>query len=349
MELINNCLLYLSPSDIIDFIKNDIKFKNSYISFLVKKINKIDISKNNLSLTNYLNFTTLPTKILITHLYNSIKIIDNKYYLIGRKGDRILPGDRYLPHFSMNSIPFTFGYIKNNKYNLINSNIYYFEIDIDNKHHRIKWNNECISIGFSIHNYIMFNKPVGWIHNSIGYHSDDGKIFHENKYGENFSYSYGLGDTVGAGLIYIDINTYQPFFTLNGNILKTLKPIVIIGKIIPVIGFDSSIAIKVNFSSHEFKFDIEKMINNNNNNKIISSTNYFINNGYKLKLYNYSSDLIKYICRRKINTKKSNIFINYIPISPIISIIPVENNIINNTFQTILYSSELESSNILNI
>ena len=52
----------------------------------------------------------------------------------------------------------------------------------------------------------------GWFPNSWGYHGDDGKKFGENPYGETYSETYGIGDTVGCG---VDKGG-NIFYTMNG-------------------------------------------------------------------------------------------------------------------------------------
>ena len=53
----------------------------------------------------------------------------------------------------------------------------------------------------------------GWYANSWGYHSDDGKRFHNSANGVQYGPTCETGDTVGCGF---DYKTRSIFFTKNG-------------------------------------------------------------------------------------------------------------------------------------
>ncbi|KAJ3052922.1 hypothetical protein HK097_005423 [Rhizophlyctis rosea] len=87
----------------------------------------------------------------------------------------------------------------------------YFEVTIDD----LLFGSEAtvISIGLATSPYPPF-RLIGWNQFSVGYHSDDGRLFQNDGFGgKNFGSPYSKGDTVGCG--------YDPargavFFTLNG-------------------------------------------------------------------------------------------------------------------------------------
>ena len=57
---------------------------------------------------------------------------------------------------------------------------------------------------------------AGWKAESCGYHGDDGKKFYNNGRGKIFGPTFGVDDTVGAGL---DLASRSCFFTKNGLLL----------------------------------------------------------------------------------------------------------------------------------
>ena len=89
----------------------------------------------------------------------------------------------------------------------------YFEYEIVCK------GSKCaIGIGVGDMNYPLERMP-GWNRNGIGYHADDGRLFHENGFGKAFGETCTEGDRMGCGVDtttdvgygYVDI-----FFTKNG-------------------------------------------------------------------------------------------------------------------------------------
>ena len=60
----------------------------------------------------------------------------------------------------------------------------------------------------------------GWLGTGAptwGYHGDDGKKFACSGSGEQYSGTYGLGDTVGCG---VDFTNETIFYTKNGSLLR---------------------------------------------------------------------------------------------------------------------------------
>ncbi|XP_065198747.1 SPRY domain-containing protein 3-like [Sycon ciliatum] len=70
----------------------------------------------------------------------------------------------------------------------------YFEIEI------ISWGMEGrIGLGLAHSDYPLGNMP-GWRQGSIGYHADDGRLFHENGHGSQFGPKCAVGDRMGCGV-----------------------------------------------------------------------------------------------------------------------------------------------------
>jgi hypothetical protein len=277
-----------------------------YIKFLINQFynfnKKYNVVINNLYLT-YKSFYPLPTT-LVTEDYtldNKIAKVDNTYYLEGKPGIiRILFADRFIPHNDTDPIPFTFPVIINNQIELLNSCVYYYEVTIL-ENMLEPWSNETISIGYGTTD-IPINTNPGWMSNSFAYYLADGTFQYNQLLIKNVGPSCKTNDTFGAGIIYLDLNTYKPFFTYNGSliIIDQIENIVSKNRLVPIIGFNYSNKIKVNFSNEEFKFNIKDYLYNN---KIISSKNIFLN------LNNY----INYINTRHIIKNKLFSKINHVP------------------------------------
>ena len=299
------CLSYLDPNELIKIFIFKKDFLKIFFINLIQKYNFIK-KKNvdGLTISNFINFTPLPSSLKYNHIYECSNKNDNYNFFRKDKNKRInkiLPGNIILPNYKTSSIPFTFGYTKKNKYVLINSNVYYYEITLK-KNNNINCKKDCISIGFGSVRDNFYNKHVGWSKSSIGVHSDDGKIFNDSSVGKNYNLFFGPGDTVGAGLIYVGINEYIPFFTINGKKFPDYKKIKIKDDIIPQIGYDHSIGFKINFGNRNFRFNIDKIIKRFN--IIISSKNKFILNGYDIDKFKFKNLYYSHIkLPQKLNIK----------------------------------------------
>jgi hypothetical protein len=130
----------------------------------------------------------------------------------------------------------------------------YFELKVT----EIKGNG-MVAIGIG-YNKFPNSKQPGWVENSYGYHSDDGKKFNNTSVstgtvsGISYGPSYGENDIVGCGIIW---RTKEIFFTKNGRNLG--KAFDFNGKKTPyaVIGMDHSSA-TINFGPR-FQFDVTSM------------------------------------------------------------------------------------------
>ncbi|KAH6592708.1 hypothetical protein BASA50_003994 [Batrachochytrium salamandrivorans] len=77
--------------------------------------------------------------------------------------------------------------------------------------------NSFMAIGLASKPYTPFHQ-IGWSPYSIGFHSDDAKVFHNTlQYGKKCGEPYGKGDTVGCGYC---PETGVVFFTRNGKRLE---------------------------------------------------------------------------------------------------------------------------------
>lgn len=227
-------------------------------------------------------FIPLPTRFLLSEQYTNehsiLKSLNNTYEFHGEPGNRLVYADKSLPYFDKvkTPIPFSFPVYGDNNVEILLSNVYYYEVTIEKKINNKNWEAECVSIGFG-HSNTKFNTHVGWQDDSIGFHSDDGTIrFNCMNKSISITRNWGQGDIAGSGLIYVNKNEVQPFFTFNGNLIYiSEKPIKINQPYLPIIGYDHSHSIKLNFSNSKFKFNIKKFINEKSD-KIISTNNDFI-------------------------------------------------------------------------
>lgn len=257
------------------------KMYEDYLKYLLEKYYNInDNIINNNPFLHFSCFYPLPNSLEISFYENEDKIIqeNNIYEFIGiPSNNRILFANRLLPNSNTDPIPFTLPIkINQNTVELINSNCFYYEITI-NQRMRESWDNEIISIGYgSITTPIRCNP--GWIPDTIGYYLNNGSIQYNQIVIKECGPICKIGDTLGAILVYISPNNYKVFFTFNGSLIineNYNNDISIKSHIVPIIGYNHSCKIKVNFGNEIFKFDIKKFCNSN---FIISQNNNFIDN-----------------------------------------------------------------------
>jgi hypothetical protein len=138
--------------------------------------------------------------------------------------------------------------------------ILYFEITILEMHPRA-----IIAVGLARGPYPGFRLP-GWHHWSVGYHSDDGRLYLcDDEDGIAFHRPYREGDVVGVG---IETKTGAVFFTRNGTRLPELASLKLKGDqvhlsklpcpeiaIWPTLGADGPCVVECNFGDiGEFKW-----------------------------------------------------------------------------------------------
>lgn len=283
------------------YLSNNKVNKEIYIEYLKYLLRLFFFNINYEIITNnpyvaYKSFYPLPTHLITDEYITDNKIVvsvenDNIYSFYGKSNkNRILFGNRKLPHYSHYPIPFTFPLIINKHIELVNSNVYYYELTIM-ENIREPWVNETISIGYGSVN-LPINTNPGWNTDSFGYHLDDGSFQYNQVVYKNIGPICNKDDVIGAGIIYISKNIYKPFFTFNGTLIEIncIKNINIKYDIVPIIGYDHSNKIKLNFSQEEFKFNIKNYLHSN---RILSNENFFIKSEYNMNNINTKQIIIK--------------------------------------------------------
>lgn len=285
MVLINhNAIMKAYYIDKKKIIKHITDIICCYYKFKIKDIRLCD----------YLLFVPLPSKLKIQNL--NIISIDNKYFST-KNNNYIIPADICLPHYSISPIPFSFPYCTQSKIGkssdilsdiqLIKSNVYYYEITIDSIPATTAWDSMNIGIGFGTTNTDTTDNILGWTNETIGYNSFNGGIYGWSLKEYVFK-EYGLGDTVGAGIIYNTANNYTIFFTLNGTIFSEMLKINTCNKIIPMIGLNYNAMIKINFNKEKFKYNYRKHILP----IVITTNNSFIKSGYVDSMYQFNQESV---------------------------------------------------------
>lgn len=301
---------------ILTLSKKDKKNKEiiiTYLKYLIDTFYNFNTYNKLISNNFYISlnsFHPLPTSFITEFVDLSSYVIKENYNIlsfIGSENQSItLFGDRPIPLLNNNPVPFTFPIIINNNIELLNSNIYYYEVEMLEKH-RTPWNNENIVIGYGTYDSKLKISP-GLEYCSCGYFSCDG-TFNNQCQKIKKSTSWNVGDIAGIGLIYYN-HEYIPFLTLNGILINVNIKINITDVLSPLIGINHSCKIKYNFGSYPFKFNIKDYLHNN---VIYSNTNDFISSNCNIKKYS-NIDIV--------NNKISN--------SKIVLINPLLPNIFNN-------------------
>jgi len=285
-----------------DTIYQDRKMLNMYIKIIIDSLYNFEnydlIYKN--PITIYYGLHPLPSY-FITEGYENIKNENNIYFLKGKTNKKVLFGNTNIPFAPINSIPFTFPIIvkdtiisfAHNKLDnhqtlakslmvkktieLLNSNIYYFEIEILAQH-RLSWENESLIIGYSNLTPNLNSSP-GTNKHSFCYDFLLG-IFLYNTIQKTNLPKGKLGDICGCGIRYVTNNEIEPFYTMNGEIIYKNEIIKYDSVLSPILLINCSNKIKVNF--FEFKFNIKKYLHNY---YIVSLKNYYIKNNFCMDFY----------------------------------------------------------------
>ena len=94
----------------------------------------------------------------------------------------------------------------------------YFEIKIVAK----RSSNDCPEVGIGVgpSNYHLTSLP-GWGRDSVGYHSDDGKVYHSYPYSQRIlGPTCAVGDVMGCGVVFEDLEGHATvWFTKNGSVV----------------------------------------------------------------------------------------------------------------------------------
>ena len=119
----------------------------------------------------------------------------------------------------------------------VNPMLNYFEYEILDKGRKC-----AIGLGFGDKNYPLDRMP-GWNRNGIGYHADDGRLFHQDGYGKQFGPTCTEGDRMGCGIDFDRDAGYgycEVFFTKNGeqvgDVVRMKRPVY---GLYPIIGMHS--------------------------------------------------------------------------------------------------------------
>ena len=114
----------------------------------------------------------------------------------------------------------------------------YFEYEILNQGQRT-----AIGIGVCHSDYPLTRMP-GWNTNSIGYHADDGKLFHQAGWGSAFGPTCKKGDRMGVGIDFeteCGVGNVKVWFTKNGEMVggRSIQVIRPVKGLYPIIGLHS--------------------------------------------------------------------------------------------------------------
>ena len=196
------------------------------------------------------------TKNLLQYSKNQSIVLnatDNRYLTV--ENDLYLPIDtNQMPQYThLAQHPFgkqkRLHLVKNYENNriVIQSPIHYYEVTFEPVESDITYE---FAIGLC-HSGYEKNKMVGWEKHSIGYHSDDGRVFFESGSGSKYGETYGKGDTIGCGF---DTAKSVVFYTKNGKRLSDVK--VDEKSWFPAISLKKWKAFTINFGEKPFMYDV---------------------------------------------------------------------------------------------
>lgn len=141
----------------------------------------------------------------------------------------------------------------------------YFEVEIC-----ARATNRAIAIGLASKTHPS-NQWIGWTKGSIGYHSDDGKLFKESNFGHSFGHKAYSGDVIGCGarfgnLCFSDFTSgrgntkIEVYFTINGALLNTQKVTIPPGGFYPTVCLESP-SESVLFLQHKMFPPVASLVN----------------------------------------------------------------------------------------
>ena len=252
-------------------------FWKLYIHNMVQKMGNDNIQFKQINIDNYLfsdiecrcdKFTYYPQTLCNTYKPADVVYINEhtvRYTGANIGNNRCVFSNIAFPINHFRELPFTtlqpklLPKLPRMEYELKYRRIGYFEMTLKRHPEYVHNGNECVAIGLSTYCFPIKTKMPGWDRNSYGYHSDDGNIYHGAGQGNSYGPEFGIGNTVGCGLIYRKHNMYDIFFTNNGKYLGiAFKDITATNNLFPTIGIDSTMEIEINFGQDEFAFNIDK-------------------------------------------------------------------------------------------
>jgi hypothetical protein len=112
-----------------------------------------------------------------------------------------------------------------------------------------------MAIGLTTKNSKLKRLP-GWDDFTVGYHSDDGKVYNGFTTGEDYGAAFSSGDVVGCG---VDLESNTIFFTKNGQSNGVAVANIPVMSWYPTIGLHSkNEKVRVNFGEKPFKYNISR-------------------------------------------------------------------------------------------
>ena len=280
---------YLDPNYLLKVFFNDKEYLkkiiNELVFFYYRISKKVPIEHSNLIL-GYINMYPRISHFITGKDYMSdiVSILDfsaspfNRYIFTATNPKKnsfncqFIYSNYILPHISNSSIPFSFGLKSDNKFKLLESNVYYFEMHVDTFVFRKPSFDEILKIGIidSLSNCFNFEKDVcygiNFFNNSIVF---DKEFYFLNEINE---LPFKKGDTIGIGIEYLKKNSYSFFITVEGKKLDASHEFETRRKLKLVMQIKMFTGINMNFGDKEFKFNIEKYINENKSDMAINSS-----------------------------------------------------------------------------
>lgn len=260
-----------------------------YIKYLIDKYfgyNYRNIISNNI-ISKYLTFYPLPTEIITEYYNNNYKINkhNNTYHFIkpSENNNIVLYTNRFLPYCNKDPIPFTFPIINSdNNIELLNSNLYYYELTLlEQVHPASSYDN--IYLGYGTDSILPKN-IIGWCIDTVAFSFRESCLYANCSIINAYDFICKENDTIGLGIIYLEKNKYKFILTYNGLLLPIDNNYIFESnaQLLPLISYEHSHKIKLNFGQEPFSFNIRNYLYNN---YIVSDTNLFI------KIENTNSNL----------------------------------------------------------
>ena len=151
------------------------------------------------------------------------------------------------------------------RHRVVVSSFFFFEVTISDAKdpdasEEMEWLRPCVSIGLATRHFPLVSKQTGWDRHSLGYHGDDGGLYHASGAAkQRVGPAFGAGDTVGCG---IDLTQRLVFFTHNAKCLGEACRLsddfdLDRAPLFATVGIDSLQRVQLNFGREApFKFDV---------------------------------------------------------------------------------------------